>query len=154
MVYPIFTDYVNSGIVVLNLVIMLHTCFVMQGRVLTAIADAVQDIAQLLRSSGSGEVGTTNKFGDEQLEVGPASQEPCHTVQPMFRSWTASADDSPVQVDIAADDIIFNRLRESDAVATASSEEKPEEISLGGRGYSVCSAFFPVPLTEREDPSE
>lgn len=70
----------------------------------------------------------------------------------MFRSWTASADDSPMQVDIAADDIIFNRLRESGAVATASSEEKPEEISLGGRGYSVCSAFFPVPLTKTKDP--
>lgn len=47
---------------------------------LSAIADAVHDIAQLLRSSRSGEVGTRNKFGDEQLEVGLLSRSPWYTV--------------------------------------------------------------------------
>ena len=48
----------------------------------------------------------------------------------------------PIQVDIAADDIIFNRLKQSCAVATASSEERPEEINVGGQGYAV--AFDPL----------
>ncbi|CAL8468441.1 g7981 [Coccomyxa elongata] len=84
------------------------------GTVLSAIASGVEDIAQLLRSGQtSGEVGTVNSFGDKQLEV-----------------------------DIAADDIIFNRLKQSCAVATASSEERPKEITVGGQGYAV--AFDPL----------
>jgi fructose-1,6-bisphosphatase len=41
------------------------------------------------------------------------------------------------QVDIRADEFIFERLQESNAVATASSEERPEEIPLGGQGFAV-----------------
>ncbi|KAK9915013.1 hypothetical protein WJX75_003617 [Coccomyxa subellipsoidea] len=83
------------------------------GKVLDAIAQAVQDIAVLLRSSSCGETGTSNTFGDKQLEV-----------------------------DIRADEFIFERLQESNAVATASSEERPEEIPLGGQGFAV--AFDPL----------
>lgn len=42
-----------------------------------------------------------------------------------------------MQVDVAADDIIFRRLADSGAVELAASEEKPEPTPLGGRGYSV-----------------
>ena len=41
-----------------------------------------------------------------------------------------------------ADKIIFDDLRSSNAVATASSEETSDMVDLGGEGYSV--AFDPL----------
>lgn len=46
-----------------------------------------------------------------------------------------------MQVDLVADDILFRRLRECGAVEMASSEEKPDEIHLGGKGFSVRSVL-------------
>ncbi|KAK9845722.1 hypothetical protein WJX81_000574 [Elliptochloris bilobata] len=79
------------------------------ARVLLAIADAVAEIAVVLRGSGHSEVGTANAFGDKQL-----------------------------QADVAADAVVLERLRQCGAVETASSEERPELVPLGGRGYSVA----------------
>ncbi len=45
------------------------------------------------------------------------------------------------QADVAADAIVFERMRECGAVETASSEEKPELVPLGGSGYSVRPVY-------------
>ena len=42
-----------------------------------------------------------------------------------------------LQIDVKADDVIFSNLRSCGAVATASSEERPDELDLGGQGFSV-----------------
>ncbi len=118
---------------------------------LSAIASGVEDIAQLLGSGQtSGEVGTVNSFGDKQLEVGPSVRTvivplhaPSYAEQSRGRHIAQTLDPGvTLQVDIAADDIIFNRLKQSCAVATASSEERPKEITVGGQGYAV--AFDPL----------
>lgn len=44
--------------------------------------------------------------------------------------------------DIEADNHIMTALRKCPAVAVASSEEQPEDLQLGGAGYSV--AFDPL----------
>lgn len=54
-------------------------------------------------------VGTSNLFGDNQLEV-----------------------------DVKTDEIIFDLLKSSQLVHVASSEENPQEVSCGGSGYSVA----------------
>mmetsp|Transcript_19845 Transcript_19845/g.60130 ORF Transcript_19845/g.60130 Transcript_19845/m.60130 type:complete len:362 (-) Transcript_19845:286-1371(-) len=78
-------------------------------KVLSAIAKGTFLIARKLRvSSGDAKVGKHNLFGDDQLEV-----------------------------DVATDEIIFAMLRQCGAVATAASEETPDETALGGDGYSV-----------------
>jgi hypothetical protein len=48
----------------------------------------------------------------------------------------------PLQADLVADKIIFDSLRASNAVATATSEETSDMVDLGGQGYSV--AFDPL----------
>jgi sedoheptulose-bisphosphatase len=45
-------------------------------------------------------------------------------------------------VDLHTDEILFTHLRTSKAVVTATSEENPIEVPLGGTGYSV--AFDPL----------
>ena len=45
--------------------------------------------------------------------------------------------DSQLELDVAADTLIFAKLRECGAVETASSEETSEMVSLGGQGFSV-----------------
>ncbi len=42
-----------------------------------------------------------------------------------------------LQIDVKADDITFSHLKACGAVATASSEERAEEIDLGGQAFSV-----------------
>ncbi len=42
-----------------------------------------------------------------------------------------------LQIDVKADEIIFSNLRSCGAVVTASSEERPDELDLGGQGFSV-----------------
>mmetsp|Transcript_33060 Transcript_33060/g.43521 ORF Transcript_33060/g.43521 Transcript_33060/m.43521 type:complete len:341 (-) Transcript_33060:154-1176(-) len=77
--------------------------------VISKLLEATAQISQKLKAGISHEVaGTQNRFGDNQLEV-----------------------------DIATDRIVFDRLKESGAVSIASSEETPEENDLGGEGYSV-----------------
>ena len=61
-----------------------------------------------MKTTGAQEAGTSNIHGDAQLEV-----------------------------DTAADRIIFSRLRDSGAVETASSEETSDMINLNGKGFSV-----------------
>ena len=81
------------------------------SKVLTSIGNAVEGISDLL-SKGSGtkkETGTTNTFGDSQLEI-----------------------------DILADDVCFRELKQCVAVCMASSEETSEEVFCSGRGYSVA----------------
>ncbi|CAD7934929.1 unnamed protein product [Amoebophrya sp. A25] len=86
-------------------------------QVLTAISKSVVDIGVALREGASGfkaeAVGTANSFGDDQLAV-----------------------------DLASDQAVFARLKASGLVAVASSEETPEEVNLGGTGFSV--AFDPL----------
>ena len=63
---------------------------------------------EVLRTSDTAEAGSSNVHGDKQLEV-----------------------------DMAADMLIFAKLRECGAVETASSEETAESVELGGHGFSV-----------------
>ena len=42
-----------------------------------------------------------------------------------------------LQIDVAADKAIFERLGQCSAVQAASSEEQPEIVSLPGKGYTV-----------------
>ena len=50
--------------------------------------------------------------------------------------------DEQLAIDILANNVIFENLKASGAVATASSEETPTEDPMGGSGYSV--AFDPL----------
>lgn len=68
-------------------------------------------LQEVLRNSNAAEAGTSNVHGDKQLEV-----------------------------DIAADMLIFAKLRECGAVETASSEETAEIVDLGGHGF--CVRFY------------
>ncbi len=73
-----------------------------------AIAAAVAEISATLRTPSVSETGTTNTFGDRQLEA-----------------------------DVQTDRIVFERLCACGAVETASSEESPDMHALGGSGFSV-----------------
>lgn len=66
------------------------------------------DWQEVLRTSSAEEAGTSNIHGDKQLEA-----------------------------DMAADMLIFAKLRECGAVETVSSEETAEMVDLGGHGFSV-----------------
>ncbi|CAL5221264.1 g3424 [Coccomyxa viridis] len=84
------------------------------ARAIDAILASVRETAELLRQGdSSGQVGSVNSFGDKQLKI-----------------------------DVKADEIIFSNLRSCGAVVTASSEERPDELDLGGQGFSV--AFDPL----------
>ena len=73
-----------------------------------AIAGAVADISTTLRTPGVHETGSTNTFGDKQL-----------------------------QADVETNRIVFEHLRACGAVQTASSEESSDMHALGGSGFSV-----------------
>eukprot|EP00899_Mesostigma_viride_P001818 jgi/Mesvir1/11637/Mv00038-RA.1 len=81
--------------------------------VIACIASAVGEIALCLRTASVSPIGTTNTFGDKQLAV-----------------------------DVIADKIVFDALRESGLVATASSEELTDMVPMGGSEYAV--AFDPL----------
>lgn len=83
------------------------------AQTLLAIADAVVAISELLRGKGVEESHSTNTFGDKQLNI-----------------------------DVESDAIVFQSLKASGAVKTASSEEQTDCLDLGGHGYSV--AFDPL----------
>ena len=70
----------------------------------------MQDV---LRNSGAGEAGSSNSYGDKQLDV-----------------------------DMAADTLIFSKLQECGAVETASSEETTEMKPLGGQGFSASDELL------------
>lgn len=82
---------------------------------LTLLLHAARTIGDNLRHGGysSQKLDTINAFGDEQLDV-----------------------------DMKADAYIFQCLRKSKVVATASSEENPVEVNCGGTAFSV--AFDPL----------
>jgi len=67
----------------------------------------------MLRTDTGDRKGTTNAFGDDQLDT-----------------------------DIIADKLVFQQLEACGCVHTASSEETPKEVKIGGKGYSV--AFDPL----------
>jgi sedoheptulose-bisphosphatase len=79
------------------------------GKVVGAIASAIEDISMLLRAPNTANVGSVNTFGDQQLEA-----------------------------DVEADRIVFDALRSCGAVACASSEETTDVQNLGGSNYSVA----------------
>jgi len=82
-------------------------------KILSGISRAVVDIGTQLRAGSNGfstgQVGTQNTFGDDQLEV-----------------------------DVTTDKAVFERLKASGVCAVASSEETPEEVELGGSLYGVA----------------
>lgn len=78
-----------------------------------AMFQACKEIAYKVRTASCDKMACFNDFGDEQLAI-----------------------------DILANNIIFQCLKDSRAVATASSEETPVEDPMGGFGYSV--AFDPL----------
>jgi sedoheptulose-bisphosphatase len=74
---------------------------------------ACKEIAYKIRTASCDKMACFNEFGDEQLAI-----------------------------DIVANNVIFQNLKNSGSVATASSEETPTEDPMGGVGYSV--AFDPL----------
>lgn len=85
------------------------------NKLLASLLEACKTIGTNIRncSYSSETVGTTNDFGDHQLDV-----------------------------DVKTDEVIFDALRRSGLVHTASSEESPSEVECGGVGFSV--AFDPL----------
>jgi len=78
-----------------------------------AMFRACKEIAYKVRTASCDKMACFNEFGDEQLAI-----------------------------DILANNAIFESLKRSGVVATASSEETPTEDPMGGEGYSV--AFDPL----------
>lgn len=86
--------------------------------VVSAIADACQDIADVLRAGPSGgggthQVGSRNEFGDEQLEV-----------------------------DLSTEAILRKYLKETGHVAAVSSEESPTEDAIACDSESPYAVAF------------
>lgn len=79
--------------------------------VLEHILGGCREIGSTIRNCGysSAKVGTTNAFGDDQLDV-----------------------------DVKTDEVLFGALRASGCVHVAASEENPVEIACGGSGFSVA----------------
>merc|ERR1711937_971938 len=78
-----------------------------------AMSSACKEIGYKIRTASCDKQACFNAFGDEQLAI-----------------------------DVLADNVIFENLRASGSVATASSDEEPTEVNMGGEGYSV--AFDPL----------
>ena len=78
-----------------------------------AMFASCKEIAYKIRTASCDKMACFNEFGDEQLAI-----------------------------DILANNVIFQNLKASGTVATASSEETPTEDPMGGTGYSV--AFDPL----------
>eukprot|EP00599_Poterioochromonas_sp_BG-1_P005057 CAMPEP_0173147844 /NCGR_PEP_ID=MMETSP1105-20130129/9368_1 /TAXON_ID=2985 /ORGANISM="Ochromonas sp., Strain BG-1" /LENGTH=361 /DNA_ID=CAMNT_0014062389 /DNA_START=161 /DNA_END=1246 /DNA_ORIENTATION=- len=74
---------------------------------------ACKEIAYKIRTASCDRMACFNDFGDEQLAI-----------------------------DILANNVIFQNLKNAGSVAIASSEENPTEEPMGGKGYSV--AFDPL----------
>ena len=81
------------------------------ARLLWHVLEGCREIGTTLRDGGysSEKVGTTNLFGDHQLDV-----------------------------DVKTDQVIFSALRASGCVHVAASEENPVEIACDGVGFSVA----------------
>eukprot|EP01103_Thecamoeba_quadrilineata_P013630 TRINITY_DN3837_c0_g1_i1.p1 TRINITY_DN3837_c0_g1~~TRINITY_DN3837_c0_g1_i1.p1 ORF type:complete len:305 (-),score=59.19 TRINITY_DN3837_c0_g1_i1:40-954(-) len=75
----------------------------------THIGNAISEIRNVISTASVSGVGTTNRYGDEQLTV-----------------------------DIITHSIMLKHLKESNQVATAASEEASSEKDLGGVGFSVA----------------
>jgi sedoheptulose-bisphosphatase len=82
-------------------------------KTMIAMFAACKEIAYKIRTASCDKMACFNEFGDEQLAI-----------------------------DVLANNVIFENLKASGAVATASSEETPVEDPMGGSGYSV--AFDPL----------
>jgi len=78
-----------------------------------ALFASVKEIAYKIRTASCDKMACFNEFGDEQLAI-----------------------------DILANNVLFDNLKLSGVVATASSEETPTEDPMGGEGFSV--AFDPL----------
>lgn len=120
-------------------------------RVLTAIADATSDIAEILRYADTGKAGGSNNFGVSRSlavklrfsllrrSVSQLSAEPLTRMGMITRN---GVQDLQLEADLATDQAVWQRLRESGAVEVGASEETPGETVLNGTGYSV--AFDPL----------
>jgi len=84
---------------------------------LTSLLEACRVIGVTMRNGGfsSAKSGTSNVFGDSQLEV-----------------------------DLKTDAVIFDALRNSGVVHIGSSEESPIEVTCGGHGDGFSVAFDPL----------
>ena len=83
------------------------------GKAVLALFASCKEIAYKIRTASCDKMACFNEFGDEQLAI-----------------------------DILANTVLFDNLRASGVVATASSEETPTEDPMGGEGFSV--AFDPL----------
>ncbi|TFJ86549.1 hypothetical protein NSK_002206 [Nannochloropsis salina CCMP1776] len=83
------------------------------SKAVLALFSACKEIAYKIRTASCDKMACFNEFGDEQLAI-----------------------------DILANNVLFQNLKDSGVVATASSEETPTEDPMGGEGYSV--AFDPL----------
>ena len=82
-------------------------------RVVQSLFDSGKEISYKIRTASCDKMSCYNDFGDQQLAI-----------------------------DLLADDLLFQNLGASGQVASASSEENPEILFLGGNDYSV--AFDPL----------
>lgn len=83
------------------------------AKAMMGLFSACKEIAYKIRTASCDKMACFNEFGDEQLAI-----------------------------DILANNVLFQNLKDSGVVATASSEETPTEDPMGGEGYSV--AFDPL----------
>lgn len=91
----------------------LEVCEPKLKKTIMAMFRACKEIAYKIRTASCDKMACFNDFGDEQLAI-----------------------------DILANNVIFQNLKQAGTVATASSEETPTEDPMGGSGYSV--AFDPL----------
>lgn len=84
------------------------------GKCTRGIFAACKEVAYKIRTASCDKMACFNDFGDEQLAI-----------------------------DVLADKVIFDNLKSSGVVATASSEENPTEIELSSNG-SFSVAFDPL----------
>lgn len=68
----------------------------------------------------------------------PAPQEALRTASTKPTGTDNALGDHQLAADVIADEAVMEALRRSGRVATASSEERPEDIALGGQGFAVA----------------
>jgi sedoheptulose-bisphosphatase len=102
-----------------EIISLLHPSYVQYGlpKLLSHLFTACRTIGDVMRDGGysSATVGSTNSFGDVQLDV-----------------------------DLKTDAVVFDELKKSGLVKIAASEENPIEIDCGALGEAFSVAFDPL----------